>query len=954
MTAHQKAIPAAFGRKAKFLGSSMLTALLLAGATAARAQDTAPSAPATGQVAAPVGDIIVTGSRVAAAGFNAPTPVTVVSGAALEKFQANNVADLIDRLPSVKATFNNASTGFRTQLPGANFVDLYGLGANRTLVLINGYRVMPQAPAAAAGSTLAVDLNMIPALMIDRVDVVTGGASAQWGSDAVAGVVNVVLKQKFSGIQVKAQSGISQEGDNANYRAGAMAGTNFADGRGNIIVGVDWAKNKGMGDVYSRDWSSKLITNLTNAGGTPAIVIDGPVLAKATAGGVIFGANNFAFNNYQILDNGTLAPFTVGRLGSAASASAMIGGGPNAYAFIKNNNLINPYERVNSYARAEYEIAPALTVFAEGLYGVIRASNIVNPPRSLGQVVSITNAYLPAQIRAAMQAASITSITLNRMNYDLTGDGNLANGVAEGRMKTTRLLGGLKGDLGGGWSWDAHYSWGESNYRNRTRNNLNKAKFAFSVDSTLVNGVPVCRATQAGAAFNSAAAGCVPVNLFGGVGSPSLAAAQYYLNTVDQFSVYRQRDAAANLRGQPFNTWAGPVSVALGAEYRRETHVVTVDPVSDAGGYLLNNATNMDGGFNVKEGYFEAVVPLAKDLSFARSFDVDAAVRYADYSSSGGATTWKVGVNYEPVEGLRFRATRSRDIRAPAIFELISKGSVNQQNVAVRGNTVNIPTNTQVGNPNLKPERGDTITAGLVLQPAFTPGLRLSVDYYRVKLTDAILSINSVTAGALCTAGNATFCNYFTFSATNPNIATSLTTPVSNIGFVNMNGINAVLSYKTGLGKVPGALSFDFDATYVRHVYVNVGLGAATIDRAGENGSNNNFAQPRAKFTASTTYSVGPVDLTARMDFIAKGTIDNTYNTSPTTTVTTNHVPAIAYFGLFGSLNVSKNMQVFGSIQNLLDKDPPIDPNGTLYFQTNPQYYDLIGRRFQFGVTVKY
>jgi outer membrane receptor protein involved in Fe transport len=950
------------GRQARLLATTAFSLFIALGmASAADAQEAAapadgiavPAEAASDQTSgATVADIVVTGSRVSAAGFNAPTPLTVVSGESLDRFQATNLSDVLARLPAVKATFNPGSTGFRTQFPGANFIDLYGLGANRTLVLVNGTRVVPQAPAASAGSVIAVDMNLIPSLMVDHVDVVTGGASAQWGSDAIAGVVNVFLRTKYEGIQVKAQSGLSERGDNANYRLGAMAGTNFADGRGNIIAGIDWSKNSGLGDVYTRDWSRKLINIVANpnfaTNGQPANVILPNVVARSTPTGVIVGPANFSLNNFQILPNGAIAPFQVGQFPGALS---MAGGDPNSPSFIKNNNLSNPYSRVNSYARAEFEFSPALTLFADGMYGVIKGMNIVNPPRALSQPINIQNGYLPQQIVDAMTASRITSFSLNRQNYDLTGTTELANGVASGLMKVSRWVVGAKGDLGNSWNWDLQYTSGKSDYRNRTRNNLDRAKFNFSVDSVrLANGTVVCRATQPGPAFNAAAAGCVPVNLFGGAGSPSLAAAQYYLNTVDQFSDYTQKDAAINLRGQPFETWAGPVSIAMGAEYRREKHVVRVDPISDAGGYLLNNATNLRGRFDVKEGYFEAVVPLARDMVLAQALDLDVAVRYADYSSIGTATTWKVGANYEPIDGLRFRATRSRDLRAPAIFELGGKGSVNQNTVTLNGFTRNIATNVSIGNPSLRAEKGDTLTLGAVFQPRFAPGLRMSLDHYGVKLSDTIVSVNSQNAATLCQARDAFFCSLFTFDAAGA--PTALTSPVLNAGFVDIRGFDAVVSYRTKAG--PGTLSLDFDITYLKSIKVNLGAGSPTIDRAGENGGNNNFAQPRSKFTASATYAIGPATLTGRADFIAKGTIDNSYNTAPSNTITSNRVPAVVYVSTYGSVDVTDHLQLFGSIQNLLDKDPPVAPIPGLFQQTNGQYYDLVGRKFMFGISVKY
>lgn len=941
--------------KLKFPGASVLALGLCISGTAVAQTSPAASTPnsSTAGTPAPIQEIVVTGSRVNVSGFNAPTPMAVVSNEALDKFQASNVADVLTKMPSFKATFNPASTGYRTQLPGANFADLYGLGANRTLVLLDGMRMVPQAPAASAGSVVAVDLNVIPSLMIDHVDVVTGGASAQWGSDAVAGVVNVFLKSKYKGIEIKGQTGISQYGDNETYRIGGLAGTDFADGRGNIVAGFDYSHDAGLGDVYTRDWSAKLYNIVSNpnwkTNGLPANLVLPNVVAKSTPGGVITGPANFSLANMQFLPGGALAPF---ELGEFPGALTMVGGDPNATAFTTNNSLANPVSRLSTYLRTQYDVSDALSLFVEASYAQVKSINIVNPPRALGAVIRRDNPYLSQQIVDAMDAAGISSFTINRLNYDLTGTGELANGVARGRTRTWHVALGAKGDLGGGWNWDAHVGFGRNRYRNATEHNQDKAKFAFATDAVLYNGQIVCRATVPGPFFDPAAAGCQPVNLVGGVGAPSVDAANYYLKTAYQYADYDQDSAAINLRGQPFSTWAGPVAIAAGFEYRREKEKVRVDPVSDAGGFLLNNATNLDGSFNVKEGYLEVLVPLARDLPMARSLDIDAAIRYASYSTAGDHTTWKIGVNYEPVEGLRFRATRSRDLRAPAIFELFGKGSVNQNTITVNGFTRNIPANVSIGNRDLDPEIADTVTAGAVFQPRFLPGFQASVDYYRVNLQGAITSVASSNVANLCNAGDEFFCSKFTFDA--DGAPTALNLPVLNAGFVKSDGFNVELAYRTELGSIPGSLSTDFNMTYVNHVKVNLGAGGDTVDHAGENGGNNNYSLPRAKFTFSSTYALGPASVTARVDFISAGTIDNSYNQGPSSTINDNSVPAIAYLSLYSSYDITENLQLFGSIQNLLNQDPPVDPIPGLFATSNGVYYDFVGRRFQVGASVKF
>lgn len=901
-------------------------------------------------------DIVVTGSRTGASGFRAPTPTTIVNAEALDRRQAANVADVLQELPAFKPSSSPAANGIKTQLPGTNQADLRSLGANRTLVLVDGMRVVPQAPANNTGVVISPDLNQIPALMVERIDVVTGGASAQWGSDAVAGVVNVILRKRYDGLKVTAQAGISELGDAGQRRVGAVGGLNLLDDRLHIVASVDYTKNDEVGDLYTRDWGRRAFQIVTNSAaatnGLPVNLIVPNVNFYSSPDLLVTNSTVAAFRN-QTFTGGRLTPFNTGSL---IGGQATIGG--QGFSQALGVSLVPGVERFDPYARVQFDVSDKAKVYLVGSYSKLHSTLTPLPSRITGGTIRSDNAYL-RQLYPAVAAALGTAgtLTFNRVNYDFFPQGQ--NGRIEVRNETPHVAGGIEGDLGGSWRYDAHVGWGRNTYRNTASGIGIRARETFATDAVLANGVITCRALVPGSAtFNpTAAAGCVPINLFG-QGSPSAEAINYVTGTSMAKAVYTQTTAAANIHGEPFATWAGPVAFAAGFEYRREKQRVTADPIASAGGFEIANAGPFSGKFDVKEGYVEAIVPLLRDSSFGRSLDLNGAVRVADYSSVGTQTTWKGGLTYEPFRGVRFRGTASLDIRAPALFELFSPGSIANNTVSVRNpaNGVtysqNIPVNISQGNADLEAERSHTYTGGVVFEPAFAPRLSLSVDYYDIKVDKAITTLTSTAAASLCNAGDNFYCSAFTFSANGA--PTALNIGVQNLASVHVRGFDAVLAYGLPLQNVraslPGKLDISVTGTYTADVLVDTGTGSAAVDRSGENGSLNTYATPSTRFNASMTYSNGGFSGTVQTNFISAGKIDNLYNTTPATTANRNRVPAYAYVNLFLAQKVADRFELFASVRNLLDKDPPAVPNPQFYSGTNGIYYDTIGRYFTAGV----
>ncbi|MBB5987538.1 TonB-dependent receptor [Sphingobium lignivorans] len=894
----------------------------------------------------PEGEIIVTGSRAAASGFSAPSAVSVLGADLIERQSPVSLGEVLQQEPAFKATRSPGGNANNFSSPGQSTADLRGLGGQRTLVLVDGSRIVPQAPAVTTGVPVTTDLNVIPTNMIERVEVVTGGASAQYGSDAVAGVVNILLRKRMEGLELTAQTGISQQGDNFRYKLGAVGGFQFADGRGHVVFAAEAAAMDQIEDLYRRAWGREEWMTVTNpnfaTNGLPANIVAPHVLNSNGVGGRIRGPAGFSLNNYTFNDDGTIRPY---QQGSIDNGTYQLGG--EGLSRNAGSSLVPGIERFVTYGRASFEFSDALEIILEGGYSETKGTFTGGLPNFAGFTIRSDNAFLPQAVKDAMAAhpgGPLTSITVAKGVYDV---GNI-NFIVKNETPHGTI--GVQGALGGSWHYDAHYSYGENKFRSDFTNNFSPVFWNLAVDAVVdpTTNQIVCRSRLPGAVPNPLAAGCVPVNIFGpNAVSESDPAGLAYVNRADYNAVlYKQHAAGINVRGEPFSTWAAPVSVAFGGEYRKETQDLTAGPLSTASRFAIGNAVPFSGEFSVTEGYLEAIVPLARDLSFARTLDLNGAIRYADYSTAGAQTTWKVGGVWEPIDGLRFRATRSRDIRAPAIFELFSPGSFTNTALTVNGVTEVIPQNRTIGNLDLKPEKADTLTLGVVLQPSAIPGLRVSLDYYKINLKDAIDTLSAANIGNACTAGDALSCSFITFAA-NGVTPVRLEAPIQNISQFETSGLDLALSYRLSLGG-SGALTTRLSGTYALHAYIN------GIDRAGENGMGSLGSQPRFRGNLSQTYSNDVLSLTAQMLFISAGKNDNQFNTIPALSINDNTINAAAYVNLLGSVKITDRFELNAGIDNLLDTDPPVSPYATQGQAVNGQLYDKIGRVFEVGAKVRF
>jgi len=910
--------------------------------------------------------IVVTGSRIARSGFDAPTPVTVVGADQIGRQAASNVAQVLNDIPAFRPQSTPSTSAIFMSNIGANTADLRGLGANRTLVLIEGRRVVP---ATVSGGSFtpagAVDLNLVPTSLLQRVDVVTGGASAAYGSDAVAGVVNLMLNTRLEGIRASAQFGITDEGDGEEYALSLAGGTSFAGGAGRIIAGVDYVNDKGTGDCYSRDWCALSYNTITTpflpgsppprrAAGEAATIIAPTVRAAvASVNGMIVnplgppiaallasGLPGTEFN-----PDGTTFRHDFGTFyGSGIFQS---GGGDDKLAFYENFPISSPSERINAFAHAEFDASDGVTVFAEGSYGKVTASTVGAQRRDLaGITIRRDNAFLPAAIGQKMDDFGLASVPFGRIWNDIGPQ------YGEVERETYRLVGGLKAELGGSWTLDAYYQYGRTNYSQVGHNTTITPRMTFALDAVMDGGKPVCRAVLLG---NPDAAGCQPLNPFG-AGSPSAAAIAYVTGTATQDTRMTQHVASLSVQGDLFDLWAGPVKMATGVEYRKDKAEGDADPISRALQFYTSPGAPISGNVDVWEGFAEVVVPLADKA------ELNGAIRLTDYSTSGSVTTWKIGASAEPVDWLRLRATRSRDIRAPNIFELFGPTQTSFQSILdpVTGGQV-LASVLLGGNAGLKPEVADTWTAGIVLQPDLGAGtLRLSVDYFDIKLKGAVSTLGAQVIVTGCNDGTTEWCDFVSRDP-GSNTITQVRNFNLNLDTLITRGWDVEAYYGLPVGANGGEVSLRVLGTIIDDLATN------GIDRAGMNGSpvSQPSGMPRYTINGYLTYSGTPFQAQLQVRHISGGRYNTTligpdeagYDPVLTNSVSDNHVGAWTYVNLNASYDFwrdgDRKFQVFGVVNNLFDKDPPVDIPSS-FGPTNNVLYDVVGRRSRIGVRFEY
>jgi outer membrane receptor protein involved in Fe transport len=958
-----------------------LTTLAASLATPVRAQTAAATADTMPQ---PLEEIVVSASRIDRAGFNAPTPTVVLSQQALEARGTVDIGDLLDEVPAFRATNTPASGGIGNS--GAELADLRGLTAQRTLVLLDKLRLpATNLPATTVGGT--TDLSIIPTALIRSVDVVTGGASADYGSDAVAGVVNIILDDKLQGIKATAQYGQTPNYDDDKDRYVSLAGgTSFADGKGHIIAGGEYDNNGGT-SYYNdqRAWGQSSVASVaysTRPAGVPAnIILQGgdAYFGSATTGGLILTPGPLQGLAFVPGANGgtTTARFTPGYLDSnfafvkTGFTDAELAA--NSAAGIDNRNfqqLHAAIERANFLSKLSFDFNDHLTVYIEPLYSHIDTLDAGTAIRAGGGTAALTilpsNYYLQQALTPAQLAlVPAKGISLGYLSNQL---GPSVNDISE---DTSRIVAGLEGHFGETWKWDASYQYGRNNAIRHVDNAFNNANFKNAINAVQVGGQVVCASAAA------QAAGCQPLDILGTTtGSP--AALAYVLGTPTAQTVTTLKDATANLQGEPFSDWAGPVSIASGLEYRTDSLETSVDPLSQAAAWYSGNVSNLPyHQEDVKEVYVETVVPLLKNLPMARSADFNGAVRETDYSTSGSVTTWKAGLTWEPTSDFLFRGTRSRDIRAPNLVDLYTPQTVSLPLPLDPRPGIVQPTNaagfTVGGNPNLKPEKSDTTTFGVVFKPQFFSRLKVSADYYRIVINDAITATSTQTVVNNCLTGGVynggPYCSLITFA--NNNVVSGQILAVqgttANVAQFRTHGVDLALTFTQPLDQLNGRLAGDVivnaEGTRVFEYWTSTDVSPLFpegINRAGQTGAG--FGGPAGLpswlWNVTTTYNLERLSANVQVRYISSGHQNNgfigpdnpAYSPALSNSINDNYIGSYALFNLGGSYDFGKlggREQVYFVLNNVMNRPPPLPAN-------NNAYYDLIGRYLKLGVRVNF
>jgi iron complex outermembrane receptor protein len=919
--------------------------------------------------------VVVTGSRVISDAINSPTPLTVLDVTQLQATTPSNIADGLNKLPEFIGSQNTRSVNNASANNAGNVLNLRSFGGQRTLVLLDGQRVV----ASNANGTVNVDT--LPQLLVQRVDVVTGGASAVYGSDAVSGVVNFVLNKNFDGFKVNANSGISTYGDGMTYKVGVAAGTELFGGRGHLEGSFDYFHADPIYDFQRPEKGNNGDWTLTGAGTTAKPYTDTPNAnltafsygGKITCAGTV--ANPCLANGQQFISNGVIGPFNPGTPTGTANINS---GGDGTHSLFAN--VTASAKLAQAFARFSYNVDDATTFYIN-----LRASeatnraNFVQSYIQTGNVPNVfykNNPYLPATAQALLAGGTATTFQMSKYNANLGYQNSTFKSF--GTDRALSVASGLDGTLWGKYDWHLYYSHQEDRQKEDSPTNINNQYLTAAEDVRLNSaGNAACYvSTTANAGLYP---GCVPLNLFG-PSTLTLDAWKYYVRDTYYTQTNSLDDLAGSIAGSLFDLPAGPVKAALSGEMRWLGFDIqsngtpgTVDCTGLSA--ICNPTVSLWQGntatplASVRQSVWEFAgevnVPLLKDLPLIQSLSADIAGRHTSYSVSGDADTWKIGLDWHVDDNFRVRATNSIDIRAPTLNDLFSPVLLNHSGYTdiLTNTSQTIPIQSQ-GNSSLVPEVARTYTAGIVLTPTAIPGLTVSLDYYDIRMKN---SINSISAGnttvqSLCNSsgGTSPYCSLyvrpFPYTNTTPaNYPTLILTQALNSSLQQTEGWDFEANYgfemSDVLSSASGSINLRMLANY-QPVNSSVSFpGAPLVFQT----------FPKGHITSFVSYSLDTWTFTLEDRWLSG------YNRR--TLATDVFVsPRISSFN-YQDINIDKKITIddqvldaYLSIQNVANLKFPVGPNNNstpdLYYMgvQGPQttQYDAIGRFFTIGVRVAF
>jgi iron complex outermembrane receptor protein len=1000
----------------------LLASTIIAGMFAAApavAQDAAAPVTGTSGVAsadgaadAGAGEIIVTGSRIASPTLTSGAPLQIVSSKDIQSTGASNLQDVLQENPVISSpSISRTNSNFATSSGGVATVDLRNLGTARTLVLVDGLRFVSGVP-----NSQAVDLNSIPTSFIDQVQIVSGGESAIYGSDAVAGVVNIIYKKHFSGVEANVQSGISQYGDDASKQANLTIGGNFNDDRGNVMVYAGYSRD---GTVRSAD-RARTATDQSSLGAETGDIndlftIDRPVRSSYIPQGTFFcGDSACNGTDGAILGDGSAYPPTQAEKFNRES-----------YRYIAV-----PVTRYLIASRANYEISSAANVFLDATFARSHVHQQLEPAPadtySTGTGIFAAEAgQYPIEQRLADGSLFLNPLIpsyIVGISDDSDGDGlrdiawsrrltDIGDRTFTSDRETYRIVAGVEGDIAPKWHYKTYINYGRTSDNDTGTGQYNLANFRNALE--VIPGT----SSDAGALLapngqyvicasaDARAEGCVPANVYGANTLDPRSAA--YIRAPSTVNSYAQQiDTGADLTGSLWDLWgAGPIGVATGVEYRKESSSVKFDALTQTGQNGGNKLPNTAGSFDVVEGYGEIHIPLITDKPFFKDLEARAAGRVSRYSTVGTVYSYNAGGLYSPTPDITFRASVALSTRAPNVGELFSGlsqtfptglndpcvgitatggGALGDNCRAATGVSANIAENgsfTQTqsdqqgisgydgGNPNLKQEKGRTITGGVVINPKSIKALRnfsLTVDYTRTKITGAITATDRQLILNQCYQdGDPTYCQFITRRAADIGTNSAGSLEFINRGVVNSGGIltssiDVTTSYKQDLdtwGSITGTVTY----THLLKGWVKDFPGADKNNFAGEVGA------PKDHFLATIDWKIGALTLEYRGNYIGQTYLDDQFVLglvdSDGTPITNPHDPrarikAQYLQDLQANFDVGDHFNFYVGVNNLLNKAPPPIysnlPGDTTGAETDASDYDAIGRRFYAGARVRF
>lgn len=921
----------------------VITPALAHAQTAPADQGTAPEA-----AEAPV-DIVVTGSRLARPELQQASPIAVVSSKDIALTGQVNIENVLKDLPQLVPSLSGASNN-----PGGGVAtaDLRGLGAARTLVLVNGRRYI------SYDSSQIVDLNTVPAGLIDRVDIVTGGRSAVYGSDAVSGVVNFVLKQNFSGVEANANYRITGQGDGGTANVNLLVGHNFDGGRGNITLYADYSKRNPILQS-DRAYSSQ------------ALVDDG-------AGGLIAGGSG-SIPGTRFAIGGVSRKFNTDGSYSAYSSAT------DAYNYAPYNYLQVPQERYLFSGQAHYDVSDHLTLYTEGQYVHNKVQNQLAPTPFTGSVVLDNNSsFLSASSQALLKS------------YDTDGDGyttasiyrrmtEVGDRISSDDNTAYRALIGAKGQITGNWSYDAYFSYSHTRQVETQSGNVSRSRVLQALKTTTdSSGNLVCTDTSNG---------CVPLNIFGAGNISSAAASFIAIDTRNVSEITEKVASAAITNDNLFDLGAGPAGLAIGAEYRDEYGSYNPDAALASGDVVGFNASQgLSGGYNVKELYGELEVPLLADKPFIHSLVANAAYRYSYYSTAAkSVNTFSGGLVWSPIRDISLRGQFSRAVRAPTVSNLYGGTSQNfetatdpcTQAAALTSSNLKASClasgvsasalgtaydggNTQIesingGSTSLREETADTYTLGAVFQPHFLKRFSLTVDYYRINISNYISAAGTSNIIRACygDAGNgwtpyaSSYCALLPRDSNSYEI-TNASDLLSNTGGVKTRGIDFEARYSlpipiAAFGDKTTNLSFRVSGTRLIAFDFNpvAAIPGLNVDCAGKFGVTCGNPYAKWRLSARTTWTAGPMTLSVLYRYLSPVDAD-------ASGYSVDHIKAYHYFDTTVSFDVMKKFTWTLGVNNIFDRQPPILGDNQEQANTYPSTYDPYGRAFFTGITLKF